>query len=346
MSDKGGLSAREALEREQARLLEEAAAKKAAADAIARDLAELDRLAAKYKLVVSAPGNDVRPAADGSVASLVRRYREDEKYQNLRYATRTYYDTLIKRILEDCGEDQLSNLNRQAIQRLYDRWSERGKSIAHSLVTMLRGLFNFGAATLNDERCEQLVAMMHNMRFKVAERRSERLTEQHVIAIRELAKKCGLRSVALAQAFQFDCMLRQKDVIGEWMPQSEPGISDTLNKDEKWLRGLRWEEIDEHLVLRHMPSIGNKLVEVDLKSCRMVMEELTKLEEYVGARPTRGPIIICESTMRPWTADAYRNIWRKIATHAGVPKGVKNMDSRPRMGSERAVEKNKRMAAP
>jgi hypothetical protein len=33
----------------------------------------------------------------------------------------------------------------------------------------------------------------------------------------------GWHSIALAQAIQFDCALRQKDVIGEWVPESEPG---------------------------------------------------------------------------------------------------------------------------
>lgn len=347
MSDKSALSGREALEREQARLLEEAAAKKAAADAIARDLAELDRLAAKYKLVVSTRSNDIRPAADGSVASLAQRYREDEKYKNLRYATRDHYDTLIKRILDDCGDEQLSDLTMQGIQRLYDRWSEHGKlSMAHSLMTMLRGLFNFGMATLSDAQCERLVIVMHNMRFKGSPRRSERLTKQHVVAIRELATKCTLSSIAVAQAFQFDCMLRQKDVIGEWMPQSEPGISETFDKDQKWLRGLRWEEIDENLILRHMTSLGNKQVEFDLKNCPMVMEELAKLEERLQGRPTRGPVIICEYTMRPWTYEGYRGHWRRIATEAGVPKNVRNSDSRPRAESTRAVDQKRRAAAP
>ena len=44
-------------------------------------------------------------------------------------------------------------------------------------------------------------------------------------------------------------MLRQKDVIGEWVPRSEPGPSDIWNSDgEKWLRGLRWQEIDGNLI--------------------------------------------------------------------------------------------------
>ena len=68
----------------------------------------------------------------------------------------------------------------------------------------------------------------------------------------------SMSSVALAQAFQFDCQLRQKDVIGEWVPIDEAGVSDVIDGDEKWLRGIRWEEIDLSMVLRHRASQGRQ----------------------------------------------------------------------------------------
>jgi hypothetical protein len=45
----------------------------------------------------------------------------------------------------------------------------------------------------------------------------------------------GRPSITLAQAFQFEVMLRQKDVIGEWAPGSEPGVSAVTHAGQKWL---------------------------------------------------------------------------------------------------------------
>ncbi len=65
MSDEAPLTPREAMEREKARLLKEAAAKQAEAAAIDRDLAEIDRLAAlaaNYNFIVT-------PASEAPAAS-------------------------------------------------------------------------------------------------------------------------------------------------------------------------------------------------------------------------------------------------------------------------------------
>ena len=44
--------------------------------------------------------------------------------------------------------------------------------------------------------------------------------------------------------------------------------------------------------------------------------------------PASGPIIINEKTATPYTQSLFRKNWRKIADQCGVPKSVKNMDSR------------------
>jgi integrase len=148
----------------------------------------------------------------------------------------------------------------------------------------------------------------------------------------------------MAQAFQFECTMRQKDIIGEWVPINEPGISDVIYRGRKWLRGLRWEEIDENLVLRHVTSKKDKEAEVDLKLAPMVLEEL---QEYCGGQPVvttdpvtkkvtarrdllpaAGPVILCEIHAFPWYETEFRRKWRKVANECGIPKNVLNMDSR------------------
>jgi site-specific recombinase XerD len=134
----------------------------------------------------------------------------------------------------------------------------------------------------------------------------------------------GRPSIALAQAFQFELMLRQKDVIGEWVPIREPGISDVQADGLKWLRGIRWEEIDQNMVLRHLTSKRQKMIEVSLRNAPMVIEEMALL----GAQPANGPIIVSEWDRLPWTGPEFRRWWRIVAEAAGVPKEVRNMDSR------------------
>jgi hypothetical protein len=136
----------------------------------------------------------------------------------------------------------------------------------------------------------------------------------------------GRPSIALAQAFQFDLKLGQREVIGEWVPEDEPGISDIATKGKKWLRGILWSEIDAKMILRRIIHArgGPKEIEIDLRRAHMISEELAQL----GERPVRGPAIICEKSGYPWTAYEFRRWWRQVANAAGVPKTVFNMDSR------------------
>jgi integrase len=128
------------------------------------------------------------------------------------------------------------------------------------------------------------------------------------------------------------------DVIGEWVPVKEPGVSDVIQtkkfkgqkKTKKWITGLRWEKIDENLILRHVTSKRNKKIEIDLKLAPMVMEEFQIMFGSTdrAAMPASGPVILCEINAWPYYNTEFRRKWRKVATEAGVPKHVKNMDTR------------------
>jgi hypothetical protein len=310
------------------------------------ELAELERLAAKHNLVVSAalptsvPSDErapyhskpLPPLPYGTFADLVQKYRTHPKspIHNLKHGVRNGYNGIFDKIVADIGLKQLSELGADEITRLYDKWAEGGKySWGHTLAGKLRLLFSFGMNVLNDAEATRLSVVMSKMRFKVPGVRGERLTVEYVNAIRDAAHRhFGWPSIALAQALQFELMLKQADVIGEWVPATEPGISDIIKGSEKWVRGLRWSSIDDDLILRHTIYGGRrhepKEIEIDLKQARMVMEELALLGE---TRPRSGPMIICEATGQAWSANEYRRKWRKVANEAGIPMNVRNMDS-------------------
>lgn len=265
---------------------------------------------------------------DGTLKGLAVAYLNngESNFSKLRYHTRKYYNTLIKRIVEDHGAELVRDTRAKHMKMWHENWThERGVAMSHALMGMLRTLFGFGATFVEDEECERLCAVLHRMKFKMPAKREEALTAEQAITIRAEAHKRGLHSIALAQAIQFECTFRQKDVIGEWVPQGEPGLSDVIDdRGRKWLRGIRWEEIDADLILRHTTSKRQKPIEINLNLAPMVMEELALLSE----RPTKGPIIVSEKSKLPWYNNEFRRYWRKCATAVGVPSEVKNMDSR------------------
>jgi hypothetical protein len=333
MSDEPASTPREALARRKARLLEELAE--------LDRLAELAELAAKHNFVlVEAPSephkNEGQPSEE-TVASLAQKYRSDARspYLKLRHKTRENYDSLLRRLERDLPE-RIENLDKDHLERAHAQWTEAsGFSMAHALVTMLRGLATFGSMILKDRACRDLRMILHDMDFPTVKRPPKLLTRDHVTAIRRMAHKIGRPSIALAQALQFDCGLRQKDVIGEWVPKTERGESEVTKGDDKWLCGLRWETIDDRLVLRHATSINGKPIVVNLRHARMVLEELMQHynldETEVFDRsnlPAHGPVIVCEWSGRPWTSHEFRRWWRKVADAAEVPGDIKNMTSR------------------
>jgi hypothetical protein len=325
----------EAMQRLRARLLTQVAA-------IDRDIAEHKRIAETYDLAGGEGGNKSAPkkahkrqkkerkALAGTVASLIANYKvhKDSGYLKTKYRTRINYDSLLRRIEEDRGHEKLADLTPADIQRFYKEWLPRGEAIAGSLVRMLRMLLGFGATVLGDPDCGRLSVpfVLRKMQFKALKRRSERLTEQQANQIRAKAHEMGMPSIALAQALQFELGLGQKDVIGEWVPLSEPGSSDVIDQEHglKWLRGIRRQEIDPNSILRHRER-GT----INLRKTRMVMEELEMLP------PSASPaLIVCERTALPWRAHNFRLKWREIADACGIPPTVFNMDSRPRRTDE------------
>ncbi|WFU64847.1 hypothetical protein [Bradyrhizobium brasilense] len=270
-----------------------------------------------------------KPQFDGTFASLIQCYRQHEKspYHNLKNRVRINYDHTLNRIERDVGTDLVSTWNADRVQSLYDHnWAADGKTaMGHTVIAKLRLLCGFGSVVLNDDACTRLSAILGNMRFTIPTgRNGDVLTIDHVRAIRSTAHKLfNWPSIALAQAFLLEIpKLKQVDVLGEWVPMSEPGTSDVINGNEKWLHGLRWSDIDENFVLRRTITSGRKNqqkeLNVRLTSRAMIMEEINR----VPPEKRVGPMIVCELTLLPWAASEFRRKWRIVADKAGVPEGV------------------------
>jgi hypothetical protein len=284
-----------------------------------------------------------RPSQDGpvTVADLIKSYTEDKDspYHALRYKTRDYYYHQLKRIQKAYGSLKLADLTADAIENIYEtRAAEGTPSMGYALVNILRILINYGATALQHPECERLAGAVKRVKKRSYSPRKVYISAAQADAIRAEAHRQGKHSIALAQALQFDCKLRQKDVVGEWVPIGEPGSSERLREiknggTEKWLKGLRWSQIDEDLILTHYTSLNQKKLVIDLKTKPMVRDELRRL----GSIPTSGPMIINEKTGDPWVANEFRRFWRKIAKACGIPDDVNNADttmSNDKMASE------------
>lgn len=261
----------------------------------------------------------------------------DSRHHKKRYSTRKNHETLLKRLVESYGEVRLCDIKGRTIIGWHKAWTDNGRMLAtgQSMKGQIRVLFSFGFTILEDVECQRLCSVMGELRFPMPHARLQSITADQATAVRQMAHDWfGWHSLALAQAIQFELMLRQKDVIGEYVPLSEPEESNVVWHGQKWIRGLRWEAVDENFILIHTTSKRMKTLEVNLRLAPMVMDELGLMLEIEPDQITRnmlpaaGPVILNTVTGMPYSCSEYRRKWRLVATKAGVPKNVFNMDSR------------------
>jgi hypothetical protein len=333
MNDKDASALHEALARKHARLMEEANALARDMAEIARLKAEMERLAAKHR-DAQPPAEEIHdPQTHGPIFRyVIEKYltHKDSPYHKLKFSSRGNYDWMLGVLNRGHGDKRLADLKERDIRRFYEEWAADGKmTTARGLIGMVRQLFNFGATILEDTECERLSAAIHRMRFPMVKPRNQQLTADQANAVRAKAHEMGLPSIALAQAFQFECReLHQKDIIGEWAPHDEQGDSKYVDGKDKWICGLRWLEIDRDFVLRHPASNNGKMLHLRLSG--MVLEEIAKFTAKFGEQLANDAIIKSEVTGRPYRAHHFRETWRKVAHAAGVPKDVNFADSRTR----------------
>lgn len=272
---------------------------------------------------------------DGSLTSLSRLYQTHEAsgFREIKWNTRETYTKQLAILERTVGERQLHSLTAVDFKRWYAEFkrpaSEDGPeriSRAHYLMTLLRMLFKFGTV-IEIAECARLRAILSAMSFKNSRPRVAVLTREMVEAFCREARRMGRSSLALATSLQFETGLRQKDVIGEWVPVD--GEAKTHGASgKKWTTGLRWgEHISTDLILTKITSKSGereKQVQHDLKLLPLVMAEL----QYIPPERRIGPVIISETMFRPYMQDAFCENWRAVARAAGIPDDVWNMDAR------------------
>lgn len=261
-----------------------------------------------------------------TLEKLIERYKhhDESSYRNLSYSVRVRYDRLLARLVNEHGSQTLADIKYRDLRRWHASWSLGGRfAMAHALIARLRVVSVFGFLWLDDDHCRRFMTLLEKFPQNNKIPSERRISAEQAEAFRLKAHEFGWHSLALAQAMQFELKLRQKDVIGEWVPLAEQGESDIRFRGQKWMSGIRWEQVDDDLVLTHGTSNRLQSNRIDLISKPMIVEELA----FQGGRKASGPIVINEITGAPWSAAEFRRKWRIVANDAGIPKSLKNMDS-------------------
>ncbi|MBB4427102.1 hypothetical protein GGD66_005678 [Bradyrhizobium sp. CIR48] len=269
-----------------------------------------------------------------TIAELIKAYRDDENsgHHKLSFSVRIDRERYLSRLEKDFGSRALSSISSQTVGMWYRRWTDGRKfAVGNAFIGQLRAIVRHGFLSAEDEECYRVLMALDNISTRSVKPRGTQLTEEHANAVRAKAREVGYFSVALAQAFQYELMLPQREVIGEWLPRSEArdGILSRFD-DKVWIGGLRWEQIDENWILTHKGATCKG--RIDLKQAPMVREELSHVvafyrNELRGALPKSGPVIIYEASAQPWNDKRFREVWRKLANIVNVPREFKNRDS-------------------
>ena len=270
---------------------------------------------------------------DGTIISLSRRYQTDEAspFRQHKWNWRDRETRILKIIEAAFGQRSLATLTNNDFKRWYDVAKEPKVAGAPEridravkIMKLLRQMLSFGVAA-ELPHCARLCAILEKMRFKGPARRRVKLELHHVEDFIPKAIEMGRLSLALGTALQFETMMRQRDVIGEWEPlgDTDRSVGIVLNGN-RWVNGLTWADIPATMILSKATTKTGAIVVADLKLCPLVMQVLA----MVPTDKRVGPMIIDEKSGRPYAEDAYAREWRVVARAAGIPDAVKNMDAR------------------
>jgi hypothetical protein len=269
---------------------------------------------------------DKRIQFDGTFGSLIAVYETDEEspYQQRPRSSRTPIHYQLRTLRRAVGERRLDHLNGIDFPRWYRAFraprKEGGReriSNATQLIKRARAVLSFGVE-LGIADALRLRQVFSFMEFEAPKSRTQQVEFQQASAFIAIAHEVGEHGLAMAQAFEFELMMRQTDVIGKYEDRKDlPNVLVSVN-------GLRWQEITEDRILVHSASKNDRGVAHDLNEYPLVRAELDRLP----AVPRIGSVIVDHKTGRPFKYPEFARRWRNVARLAGIPDEVWNRDSR------------------
>lgn len=278
-------------------------------------------------------GNAV--AFDGTFGTLIKKYLTDpdSPYRDLKPASRHPYDIYAGKLIGMIGTRRIDACDGRDVKRWFATWSAPDQkdgrpkiAAARAALTVIKASVSFGI-TCRLPGCLAFKGILSEMEFPMPRPRQQAPSAADVIAARKSAHAIGHPSAALAYALQYEGPLRQWDVTGQWIPIGEQQPSSIFDGKTKWI-GPTWAQVSDTLIFTVTPgktdeTTGARVV-IDLKLCPMVMEELA----LIPLDRRTGPIVKHPTSGLPYTQWVFRDLWRRVADHAGLPKTLWNRDLR------------------
>jgi hypothetical protein len=161
-----------------------------------------------------------------TLGRLIAQYRTDadSPFLKLSYRVRVERERTLARIDREHGNQQLRSIRTRTLITMHREWIANGKlSMARSLVDRLRALFRFGSKVLEDRECDRLLKGLEEVQPQRPVANLLYVTRDQASMVCTVAHEhFGWHSIALAQAFQFECALLQKDVSAQLSRSRNP----------------------------------------------------------------------------------------------------------------------------
>ena len=276
-------------------------------------------------------------AFDGTFGTLIERYLTDKEssYARLKPSSRHPYSIYASKLIEHIGARRIDACDGRDVNKWFKVWAGNVDELrssdaripkARMALTVLKSAISFGVIC-RLPGCAAFNTILAELVFPGNRRRTFAPTAADIEAAREAAHQSRAPRRALAYALQFETTLRQWDVIGQWLPLSDPRPSAVIDGDEKWI-GPTWAHIDADFILRLVHGKTEDTSEAagtyDLSVCPMVVAELAN----ISVEERKGPLIINERTGLPYRHATFRDAWRDDFKRAGLPPKMWNRDLR------------------
>jgi len=295
-------------------------------DATAAELADLCETYAARLAAWLDRGARPRFLYDGTFGSLCdafERHPQSPIHDVRRNTAESYVDSL-KVIRATVAARAVRALAPIDVKSWYARWRAPAKpgkpervKRAHDAVAAVRMVLRFGQA-LGYEECGKLAEGLKAIQFERSAPRSAEMTIAHarafIAAAQALDRQPRGLYMAIGVATQFETMLRQMDVIGEWTSDAR-GV-------ENWAGPFAWENLPGGILRLQTSKTGAAIVH-DLTR----LELLWPLLQAVPQIERHGAVVKGELGL-PIRARSYRKWFRQIARAAEIPDAVWNMDAR------------------
>jgi hypothetical protein len=275
-------------------------------------------------------GGSSRASFDGTLGSLLRLYQthEDSPYRALKPSSSRSYTHYLGRLIRAYGDVRLDRLTGLDVKRWHKTWLgvDNRVGTATMALAVLKSALSFGM-TSGAPHCERLRASLGVLRLARPRPRTLAPTAADVERLIVAAHAMGRHGAAFAYALQFETTARQWDIIGEWVPMSDPRPSATTFRGQKWI-GPTWAAIDSQLILTLTPTKTERstgaMIHVNLARCPMVMVELTGVPQEART----GPLVVNEETGRPYQRHPWEAVWRAAREAARLSSELWNRDLR------------------